>query len=191
MCSIGNGVHEKSSWSHWKPGEVKVAHSCLTLCNPMDWVHGILQARILEWVAFLFCRGSSWPRDRTQVSRTAGGFYPSWATREAHVSPESQSKVAVWLTTFLPVVWATYLSPSPSLTASKPADLCQSDWSRRWHSSVGERITFQSMVLRQLDIHMQKHEAGSLPNQSGPWISMKDSYKQQEKKVDQFDFIKL
>ena len=47
------------------------------------------------------------------------------------------------------------------------------------------------MVLRQLDIHMQKDEAGSLPNQSGPWISMKGSDKQQEKKIDQFDFIKL
>ena len=46
-----------------------VAQSCLTLCNPMDCslpgssVHGILQARLLEWVAFSFSRGSSWPRD--------------------------------------------------------------------------------------------------------------------------------
>ena len=45
-------------------------------------VHGILQARILEWVAFPFSRGSSQPRDRTQVSRIAGGFSTSWATRE-------------------------------------------------------------------------------------------------------------
>ena len=49
--------------------KVKVAQSCPTLCNPMDYtVHGILQARILEWVAFLFSRGSSQPRDWTQVS---------------------------------------------------------------------------------------------------------------------------
>ena len=49
--------------------EVKVAHSCLTLCNPMDYTdHEILQARILERVAFPFSRGSSQPRDRTQVS---------------------------------------------------------------------------------------------------------------------------
>ena len=46
-------------------------------------VHGILQARILEWVAFLFSRGSSQPRDRTHVSRIAGGFFTSWATGEA------------------------------------------------------------------------------------------------------------
>ena len=51
----------------------------------MDYaVHGILQARILEWVAFPFSRGSSQPRDRTQVSHIAGGFLTSWATREAH-----------------------------------------------------------------------------------------------------------
>ena len=64
--------------------EVKVAQSCLTLCKPMDYiVHGILQARILEWVAFPFSRGSSQPRDQTQVSRIAGRFLTSWATREA------------------------------------------------------------------------------------------------------------
>ena len=50
----------------------------------MDYtVHGILQARILEWVAFPFSRGSSQPRDRTQVSSIAGRFFTSWATREA------------------------------------------------------------------------------------------------------------
>ena len=49
--------------------EVKVDQSCLTLCNPMDYkFHGILQARILEWVAFPFSRTSSQLRDRTQVS---------------------------------------------------------------------------------------------------------------------------
>ena len=64
--------------------EVEVARSCLTLCDPMDYtVHGILQARILEWVAFTFFRESSQPRDQTQVSRIAGRFFTSWATREA------------------------------------------------------------------------------------------------------------
>ena len=49
--------------------KVKVAQSCPTLCDPMDYmVHGILQVRILEWVAFPFIRGSSQPRDQTQVS---------------------------------------------------------------------------------------------------------------------------
>ena len=45
-------------------------------------VHGILQARILAWVAFPFSRGSSQPRDRTQVSHIAGRFFTSWAKRE-------------------------------------------------------------------------------------------------------------
>ena len=58
--------------------EVKVAQSCPTLCDPMDCiVHGILQAKILEWVAYPFSRGSSQPRNRTQVSRIAGGFFTS------------------------------------------------------------------------------------------------------------------
>ena len=55
--------------------QVKVAQSCPTLCDPMDYtVHGILQARILEWVAFALSRGSSQPKDRTQVSHIAGEF---------------------------------------------------------------------------------------------------------------------
>ena len=56
----------------------KVTQLCPTLCDSMDYrAHGILQARILEWVAFPFSRGSSQPRDRTQVSHIAGGFLPA------------------------------------------------------------------------------------------------------------------
>ena len=58
--------------------KVKVAQSYLTLCDSMDYrVHGILQARILEWVAFPFSRGSSQSRDKTQVSCIAGRFFTS------------------------------------------------------------------------------------------------------------------
>ena len=69
-----------------------IAQSCPTLCDPMDWsppgssIHGILQARILEWAAYPFSRGSSQPRNRTGVSCIAGGFFTSWATREALIS---------------------------------------------------------------------------------------------------------
>ena len=64
--------------------EVKVAQSCPTLCDPMDCtVHGNLQARILERVAFLFSRGSSQPRDWTGISCIAGRFFTNWAMREA------------------------------------------------------------------------------------------------------------
>ena len=60
------------------------SHSVVSdFCHPMNCtVHGVLQARILEWVAFPFSRGSSQPRDQTQVC-IAGGFSTSQATREA------------------------------------------------------------------------------------------------------------
>ena len=70
---------------------VWVPQSCPTLCNPMECnlpdssVHGILQARILEWVAIPFSMGSSWPRDRTWVSCIAGRFFTDWDTREARL----------------------------------------------------------------------------------------------------------
>ena len=63
---------------------MKVTQSCPTLCYPMDYtVRGILQSRILEWVTVPLSRGSSQPRDWTQISHIAGGFFTSWATREA------------------------------------------------------------------------------------------------------------
>ena len=61
--------------------EEKVTQSCLTLCDSMDCnlpgssILGILQARILEWVAIFFSRGSSQPRDQIQVSHNAGRFF--------------------------------------------------------------------------------------------------------------------
>ena len=49
----------------------------------MDYtMHGILQARILEWVAIPFSKGSSQPKDQTQVSHITGIFFTTWATRE-------------------------------------------------------------------------------------------------------------
>ena len=62
-----------------------LTQSCPTLCNPVDCsppgssVHGILQARILEWVAIWFSKGSSWAKDWTWVSCVAGGFFTIWA----------------------------------------------------------------------------------------------------------------
>jgi len=64
--------------------------------HTMDYTaHGTLQARILEWVAFSFFRGSSQPRDRTEVSRIAGGFFTSWATREAHILKGSINNIVI------------------------------------------------------------------------------------------------
>ena len=83
----------------WKWSEVKVSQLCPTLCDPMDCslpgfsVRGILQARTLEWVAMPFSRGSSWPRDQTQVSRIAGRFFTVWATWEA---PSLWTDIKYW-----------------------------------------------------------------------------------------------
>ena len=66
-----SGLKRRESQAMRRPA---VAQSCPTLCDPMDYsppsssVHRILQAGPLEWVAISFSRGSSWPRDRTQVS---------------------------------------------------------------------------------------------------------------------------
>ena len=58
--------------------KVKFTQSCLTLCDPRDYaVHGILQARILEWIDFPFFRGSSQPKDQLGLIHIAGGFFTS------------------------------------------------------------------------------------------------------------------
>ena len=57
--------------------DAKVAQSCPTLCDPMDLVHGNLQVRILEWVAFPFSRGSSQPRDQTQPPALQVDSFPA------------------------------------------------------------------------------------------------------------------
>ena len=80
---IKNAQH---SYLLWVLSEV--TQLCPTLCDPMDCslpgssIHGILQARVLEWVAISFSRGSSRPRDRTQVSRIVGRRFSVSATRE-------------------------------------------------------------------------------------------------------------
>ena len=76
------------TWRWWRFRRSVVSDSC----DPMDHsppgssVLGILQARILEWVAISFFRGSSRPRDRTRVSSTAGRLFPNWGIREARES---------------------------------------------------------------------------------------------------------
>ena len=83
-----SGTWEAQFNSKWSEVS-EVAHSCPTLCNPMGYsltgfaVHGIFQARVLEWVAISFSRGSSRPRDQTQVSCITGRHFTLWATREA------------------------------------------------------------------------------------------------------------
>ena len=69
---IHNGLPQRTAPSAWPLSESEVTKLCPTLCDPVDYsppgpsIHGILQARILEWGAISFSRGSSWPRGRTQ-----------------------------------------------------------------------------------------------------------------------------
>ena len=96
-------VHFQTSWTWNKDtvllysvqfytvhiGEGEVTQSCPTLWNPVDCslsgssVHGVFQARVLEWIAISFSRGSSRPRNRTRISRIAGRCFTVWATGEA------------------------------------------------------------------------------------------------------------
>ena len=123
--------------------KVKVAQWCPSLCNPMDYtVHGILQARIPEWVAFPFSRGSSQPRGRTQVTRIVEGLFTSWTTRD------TQEYWGVW-----PVPSPADL-PDPGIepgflalqTDSLPTELSgKPDHQHRFAQSWGG---FQDMALR-------------------------------------------
>ena len=82
-CYILITISREVKWS-----ESEVAQSCLTVCDPMDCslpgssVHGIFQAIVLEWIAISFSRGSSQPRDWTQVSRIVDRCFTTWAIRE-------------------------------------------------------------------------------------------------------------
>ena len=82
LCDTGSFIRI------WRPKWSEVAQLCPTLCDPMDcsltgsFMHGIFQARMLEWVAFSFSRRSSWPRDWTRVSLIVGRRFTVWATRE-------------------------------------------------------------------------------------------------------------
>ena len=103
------------SETSWKKKKVKVlvTHSCLISCYPMHCrppdssVHGILQKKILEWVAIPFSSGSSQPRDWTQVSHIAGGFFTLSATRETHYLRQIEWSINVSL--FIELVLTTCL----------------------------------------------------------------------------------
>ena len=85
LCCLHWQVGSLLLKSSSKPNEwVKGTQSCLTLFNPMDYtVHGNLQARILQWIAFPLPGGSSQPKDRTQVFHIACRLFTTWVIREA------------------------------------------------------------------------------------------------------------
>ena len=83
-----------------------VTQLCLALCNHLDCsqsgcsVHGILQPRILEWVAYLFSREYFWPRNQTGVSGIAGGFFTSWAI--SHLNYQGSPWATIWPSNSIP-----------------------------------------------------------------------------------------
>ena len=85
--------------------------SCVWLCaTPWTVVHGVLQASILEWIAFPFSRGSSQSRDRTQVFCITGGFFTSWASREAHfLETFNQNWVLNFVKSFPCIYWDDHM----------------------------------------------------------------------------------
>ena len=101
----------------------EVTQSCPTLCDPMDWrppgssVHGIFQARVLEWVAISFSRGSSRPRDRTRVSWVVGRRFTIGAKREA------------WQAYKTSVLFSACCSFSVVFAWFIHVDMCSSSWS--------------------------------------------------------------
>ena len=88
-CFMTQYLIKSCEWSMYLNSmkvKMKVAQSCPTLCDPMDCtVHGILQTRLLEWITFPFSRGSSQPRDQTQVSHIAGMLFTNWAIKLSFV----------------------------------------------------------------------------------------------------------
>ena len=121
---VGHNWSDAAAANQYKQWVSEVAQSCPTLFDPMDCslpgssVHGIFQARVPKWVAIAFSRGSSRPRDQTQVFHIAGRHFTIWATREA---PKNRvNRYNVWLvfpSYFAKSIWRSNvkLYPIPNL----------------------------------------------------------------------------
>ena len=130
--------------------KVLVSQPCPTLCNTMNCtlpcssVHGTLQARILEWVAIPFSRGSSQPKNQTQVSCIVGRFFTIWVTRGEHGHCRSHwlrwGRTAVgWA--FNPI-WLVFLQGGESLDADMHTG--RMPWFSRNYHEPGERSRVDS-----------------------------------------------
>ena len=122
-----------------------VAHSCPTLCDPMDCsppgssVHDILQARVLEWIAISFSRGSSLPRDQTRVSCIAGRCFTIWATREAHLvhsAAAAAQSLQSSLTLCDPIDGSPPGSPVPGILQARTLEWVAISFSNAWKWKV-------------------------------------------------------
>ena len=134
-------------------------------CSPPgSSVHAIFQARILEWVAISFSRGSSQPRDRTRVSCTAGRFFTNWATREKERKVKLLSLVQLFATP-----WTVAYKAPPSMGFSR-----QEYWSGLPFPSPGDLpdpgIELESPALQ---AHALPSEPpGKPPVKTGQWATL-------------------
>ena len=118
----GKGPDAGKDWGQEE--KVKVTQSCLTLCYPMDYtVHGILQTRILEWVAYPISSRSSRPRNWTGVSCTVGGFFTNWAMREGKKRRGQQR-----------MIWLDDITDSKDMSLSKFQEMVKNR--EAWHVAV-------------------------------------------------------
>ena len=138
----GFGIVNKAEvrWDEVRWGEIAQLYP--TLCDPVDsslpgsFVHGILQARILEWVAISFSRGSSPPRDQTQVSCIGGRRFNLWATRECSIKQKQMffwNSLAFSMIQLMLAIWS--LVPLPFL---KPVEHLEVHSSRIAEAWLGE-----------------------------------------------------
>ena len=126
---------------------VLVTQSCPTLFDPMDCnppgssVHGILQARVLQWVAILFSRESSQLRDWNQVSCIAGWFFTIWATREAHLWDVFESLlfliVCMWF--FFSWGFQELLCLNAIVIDLSICSFIASSWGKLWSEEISEK----------------------------------------------------
>ena len=153
---------EKKKWK-------LVTRSCLTLCDPMNcrqpgsFVHGILQARILEWVAIPFSRRSSQPRDWTWVSCIASRFFTNWAPREAWKYKQIKMSSCVLPSLSGPalLLWSPNKdwlpAPEGSLPGPEKPEGKAQPWSP-WQVSFELTLALTlSQVHRQLSFHIWKY----------------------------------
>ena len=123
-----------------------VAQPCLTLCNSIDCrapsssVHGILQARIVEWVAIPYSIGFSQPRDQTQVSCIAGRFFTNWAMREALCNLLAAKSLQLYLTLCDPIDGSPPGSPVPGILQARTLEWVAISFSNAWKWKVKVKV---------------------------------------------------
>ena len=151
-----------------------VTQSWLTLCNSIDCsppgssVHGILQARILEWVAIPFSRGSYQPRNWTQVSYTAGRFFTLWPTKQAPLYHLPTPKLATHSINYLPTNHLYHLAVSNILVHIHIYSTITYHKTRNKNKTI--LLSLNSTVTVNLVSHPWPLPVSNSPYNVSPWL---------------------